>query len=237
MSQRLFQVAKIGTFIDSYAPGVEKRRGDEISVVTVKCRVQPFDAKLATALDDGVGGDSNIKSTVFNLSTAEPKPNFTRHDFKLASLPRQNLEIFAAPDTDASRIALTQAKISGCYVRTQKDMNALALCFKATWGPVGRDELELIHSLHRSQTFITFHEAEPLLETEADDGPDDEGPVSEEVIDGRVVRRPMWEDDEQSAPAETASDAQPPEPARHASPRHADRTAAAKAKQRAGKKR
>ncbi len=234
MSQRLFKTGKVGTFIDSYAPGVEKRRGEEISVITVKCRVQPFDAKLATSLDDGVGGDSNIRPTVFSLSTADPKPNFTRHDFKLPSLPRQNLEIFQAPDTDASRIALTQAKISGCYVRTQKDMNALALVFKATFGPVGRDELELIHSLHRAQTFITFRESEPLIEEEDDeDEATDADEKAQEVINGRVPA-PMWDDDEPST--ETPRPAAP-EPARHAKPRHADRKTAAKAKQATGRKR
>ena len=43
-------------------------------MLTIKFKVQPFDAKLATLLDDGVGDSSNIKATVFNLSTAEPKP-------------------------------------------------------------------------------------------------------------------------------------------------------------------
>jgi hypothetical protein len=203
MAQRLFKTGKVGAFVDTYSPGIEKRRGEDISVVTVKFRVQPFDAKLATALDDGVGGDSNIRPTVFTMSgNADPKPNFTRHDFKLSSLPRQNLELFPAPDTEASRIALTQAKISGCYVRTQKDINALALIFKATFGPVGRDELEMIHSLHRSQTFITFQEAEPLLDEE-DDGEDDGTDAEQKAqqpIDGRV---PMWED-EAPAPSPAA---------------------------------
>lgn len=193
MSQRLFNTGKVGAFVDTYTPGVEKRRGGDVSVVCVKFRVQPFDAKLAAALDAGVGGDSNIRPTIFSLNTTDPKPNFTRHDFKL-SLERQNLEIFAAPDTEDSRIALTQAKITGCYVRTQKDMNALALVFKATFGPVGRDELELIHSLHRSQTFITFHESEPLLEMEEDET--DADVKAQAPIDGR---KPMWDDDEKTA--------------------------------------
>jgi hypothetical protein len=173
-----------------------------VSVVTVKFRVQPFDAKLASALDAGVGGDCNIRPTVFSLNTTDPKPNFTRHDFKLG-LVRQNLEIFASPDTPQSRIALQQAKISGCYVRTQKDMNALALCFKATFGPVGRDELELIHSLHRSQAFITFHEAEPLLDTE-DDGDEDLTDADEKA---RKPPAPMWEEGDEKNPARASAPA------------------------------
>lgn len=197
MAQRLFKTGKIGMFVDSYNPGVEKRRGETVSVLTVKFRVQPFDSKLATLLDDGVGGDSNIKPTVFSLSNGDPKPNFTRHDFRLSTLPRQNLEIFAAPDTEASRVMLTQAKISGCYVRTQKDISALAFAFKATFGPVGRDELELIHSLHRSQTFITFDEAEPLLDEE-EDGESDEGTEADQKARQPA---PMWDDDPPAAAA------------------------------------
>lgn len=163
MPQKLFKTGKTGCFVESYAPGVEKRRGEEVSVITIKFKVMPFDAKLAVSLDDGVGGDSNIRATVFSISTTDPKPNFTRHDFRLG-LVRQNLEIFAAPDTRESRVMLLQAKISGTYVRSQKDVNALAMIFKATFGPVGRDELELIHSLHRSQAFISFHESQPLVD-------------------------------------------------------------------------
>ena len=205
MSQQLFKSGKIGCFVDTYSPAIEKRRSEETSVVTVKFRVQPFDAKLATLLDDGVGEDSNIKATLFNLSTAEPKPNFTRHDFRLG-LARQNLHLFASPDTPEARVMIPQAKITGTFVRSQKDNNALALIFKASFGPVGRDELELIHSLHRSQTFITFEESEPLFEVE-DDG-DDEGTdadhKAQQPIDGRT---PMWDDEPKAAASSKAKPA------------------------------
>jgi hypothetical protein len=196
MSQQLFSAGKVGCFVDDYGPGQEKRRGETISTITVKLRVMPFDAKLAAALDSGVGNGSNIKSTIFSLNSGDPKPNFTRHDFKL-SLARQNLQVYASTDTVDSRIALLQAKISGTYVRTQKDINALALCFKATFGPVGRDELELIHSLHRSQAFIRFQESEPLLEVEEDgDAPPTNG-------NGHAAA-PMFETDADGKPIEAA---------------------------------
>lgn len=169
----MFDVNKIGVFVDGYGPGVEKRRGETVSVITMHMRIQPFDAKLAAALDNGVGGDCNIRATVFSLNSGDPKKNFTRHDFKLG-LERQNLEIFPTPDTNNSRISLNQAKISGTYVRTQKDNAALAFIFRATFGPVGRDELELIHSLHRMQTFVTFRQGEPILE-DADETEDVDG--------------------------------------------------------------
>lgn len=194
MSQ-LFNIGKIGVFIDSYAPGVEKRRGEEVSILKVKMRVQPFDAQLASALDEGVGEDSNIKATVFNLSTGEPKKRFSRHDFVL-DLDRQNLEIFATPDTSVSRISLNQCRVSGTYVRTQKDTNGLALVFVASLGPVGKDELELIHSLHRRQTFVTFHEGEPILDVEEVDDEDDDP-----IEDAEELRPPpMFEDPRDEQP-------------------------------------
>jgi hypothetical protein len=194
MSQRLFSVHKVGAFVDTYSPGLEKRRGEDVSVLRVKFRVQPFDAKLASALDAGVGGDSNIRPTVFSLNTTDPKPNFTRHDFKL-KIERQNLHLFASSDTTDARVVLDQAKIAGCYVRTQKDMNALALVFTATFGPVGRDQLELVHSLHRSQTFITFEEAEPLLGGEGDDDDDTTDADEKARRPANTPPPPMWADE------------------------------------------
>lgn len=194
---RLFDVAKVGVFLDSYAPGVEKRQGEEVSVLKLKCRIQPFDSKLARSLDDGVGGDSNIRSTIFSLGTGDPKPHFTSHEFKLGTLPRQTLELFASPDTPGSRMAFSQCKISGCKVRGEKDSNALAFTFSATFGPVGRDELEMVHSLHRMQTFITFHAGEPLLEEE--DADDEEG-TDADVKAQRPA--PMFDDQGRELPAD-----------------------------------
>lgn len=198
---RLFSVPKVGVFLDSYGPGVDKRAGEEITVIKVKFRVQPFDAKLAAALDDGVGGDSNIRPTIFSLNTGDPKANFTAHEFKLGTLPRQTLELFSTPDTPGSRIAFSQCKISGCKVRGEKDSAALAFTFNATFGPVGRDELETVHSLHRMQTFITFHEGEPMLEEQDDE---------EEGTDADVKARrpaPMFDDEGEETPAEEPADA------------------------------
>lgn len=230
MGQRLFSTGKIGVFFDTYAPGVEKRRGEEVSVLKLRLRVQPFDAKLATALDEGVGDDSNIKAGVFSMNTGDPKPNFTRHDFKLG-LDRQNLIIFTTPETTEAKLAILQAKISGTYVRTQKDVNALAFVFTATFGPVGKDELAVIHALHRSQAFVTFETAEPLLDVE-DDGEEDD----DEHDDDEALIRDADEKARIPAPifsAESGNDepAGDVEEARPIARRHATRAAAAKAKQ------
>ena len=174
MSQRLFNTAKVPVFIDSVQLGIEKRKDGPVSVVVLGCRVQPFDAKLATSLDAGVGGDSNIRPTAFNLNTTNPKPNFTRHDFQLG-IVRQRLECFATPDTAEARIALDGARIFNTYVRSQKDMpTALAMVFKLSFGPVGRDEIDYVKANFRSQLFVTFKEADESMQFEAEDPEDDD---------------------------------------------------------------
>lgn len=202
MSQRLFSVPKVGLFLDSYRPAIEKRRGEETKVLQLTLRVQPFDAKLATAIDDGVGEDSNVRATLFKLGHPDPKPHLDRVDFALGC-PRQNLTIYASPDTQDARIQLQQVKIAGTYARTEKGINDYGFVFKATFGPVGRDEQEYIHEWYLSQRFVSFEEAEPLMEFE-DDGDADLVEADEkarEVIDGRSRPAPMWEDgDEQPAP-------------------------------------
>lgn len=231
MGQQLFSTGRVGVFFDTYAPAVEKRRGEEVSVIKLRCRVQPFDSKLATALDDGVGDDSNIKAGVFSMNTGDPKPNFTRHDFTLG-LDRQNLIIYTTPDTTDAKLAILQAKISDTYVRTQKDMNALEFVFTATFGPVGKDELAVIHALHRSQAFIKFETAEPLLEHE-DDGEEDDDEDLTEADEKARIPAPMFTTDESGKPVDEGAEAkgEDVEEARPTARRHATRAAAAKARQ------
>ena len=163
MAQRLFNIGKIPVFVEHVTLGIEKRKGDEVTVVVLGLKVQPFDGKLASAFDSGVG-DGNIKATAFNLSTGEPKEHFTRHDFKLG-IARQLLECWATPDSSKASIALDGVRIYGTYVRSQKDMpTALALICKASFGPVGRDELDYLKGMFRGQVFITFREADATMQ-------------------------------------------------------------------------
>lgn len=139
--QRLFSTGKVGLFLDAYSGGTEKRKSGETKVVVLKLRVQPFDAKLAASIDDGVGDESNVRATLFKLGHPDPKAHLDRVNFRLGC-QRQNLEIFASPDTEKSRLALPSVKISATYARTEKNVNGYAFCFSATYGPAGRTELE-----------------------------------------------------------------------------------------------
>jgi hypothetical protein len=83
VSQRLFSVPKVGLFLDSYKPAIEKRRGEEVKVIQMTLRLQPFDGKLARAIDDGVGEDSNVKVTLFKkerVSVVLDLSQFRKHE-------------------------------------------------------------------------------------------------------------------------------------------------------------
>lgn len=193
MSQRLFSVPKVGLFLETIVHATEKRQGDDVKIVTLSLRVQPFDAKLATAVDDGVSPESGVKATLFNMNNAEPKAHLRRVDFGL-NCPRQQLSVFASPDTNKESIALDHVRITATYVRTQKDVNGYAFCFKASFGPLGRRELEFIQEWHLGQKFVTFEEAEPSLEF--DEQPDAEDEGSEADVKARESARPLeWDDD------------------------------------------
>jgi len=187
--QRLFSVSKVGLFLDTYAPGSERRREETAKVIKATFRLQPFDAKLATAIDDGLSDNSGVRAALFKLSSVEPKPHIERLNFNL-SCPRQNMEIFASPDTDESRIVLLQVKVGSVYARVQKDMDGYALVFTGTFGPVDRDTLEFVHAWHGTQRFVNFAASEPSLEfsdEEVEEEDDTDGPRAPE-------HAPMFDD-------------------------------------------
>lgn len=173
--QTLFSVPKIGLFVDTYHPVKEKRRDEEVMCIRIKFRVQPFDAKLATSIDEGL--DGGVRALLFKLNNPEPKPAIASLKLNL-DCPRQNIELFASPDTDESRMVLLQTKITGTYARDQKDVAGFAFCFEGTHGPVDRSTLEYVHSLVGKQVFGTFVESEPDLafsSEEVEDDGDDAG--------------------------------------------------------------
>lgn len=190
---RLFEVGKVGLFLDTITHATEAREGDTVKIVTLVLRVQPFDAQLAASMVDGV------KPTLFTLNSGEPKEALRRVDFTLG-VPRQNLIVFAAPDTSEPSIALSQVKISGTYARTEKGVRGYGFVFKASFGPLGRAELEYIQDWHLTQRFVTFEEAEPGLFEEAEDVVDEEAPVE----DGPHAA-PMFDDAGNETPAALAA--------------------------------
>lgn len=195
---KLFDIAKVPCYCDGVTHSLEKRRGEDVKVLTLSLKVAPFDAKLATVMPDGV------KPTLFKLNSGDPKESLRRADFALG-VERQQLHVFASPDTDAATRMLDQVRVHGTYAIAQKDRNGYDFKFKATFGPVGRDELEFIQSWLLTQKFVTFEAAEPgMFDEMVDDGETEDDEKARQPIDGRV---PMW-DDAPTSPA-TPSRAKP----------------------------
>ena len=187
--QTLFSVPKVGLFVDTYHPVKEKRRDDEVMCIRIKFRVQPFDAKLATSIDDGI--DAGVRGLLFKLNNPDAKPVIGMLKLKL-DCPRQNIELFATPDTDESRLVLLQTKIAGTYARDQKDISGFAFCFDATHGPVDRATLEYVHSLVGKQVFGVFTESEPDLAFSDEEVEDD---VNDPPFGTRPT--PMFDDEDE----------------------------------------
>jgi hypothetical protein len=195
MSQRLFATGKVPMFLDTITHATEKRRGEDVKIVTLALRVQPFDQELASSLDEGVQADGGIKPLIFTLSKAEPKSIVRRLDVALGC-PRQQLMVFASLDTVKESIAFDQVKIAGTYVRTQKDVDGYAFAFKASFGPLGRRELEFIQDWHLSTRFVTFDQAEPSLEFENTADDDDAADMTDADEKAQRSAKPLeWEDD------------------------------------------
>lgn len=190
---QLFSVKKIGVFLDAIKHLNETRTSGEVKVITCTMRIEPFDAKLATALQDVV------RTTLFRLHHPDPHPHILRCDFDLGC-PRQVIEVFASSDTAKPSITFNQAKISRVYARTKKAANGYTLVFDATFGPVSKGELAYVEEWRGTQRACSFAEAEPSLEFEDDGAEDDE---DERVSGGRPT--PMFDTDGAGAPIDTAA--------------------------------
>lgn len=172
-------------FLDALTHGIEERKGDEVKIVTLTLRVQPFGADLANALE------RSVRTTLFKLNHPDPQPHLKRVEFNLG-VPRQQLTVFATPDTTEASIVFDQVKIAQTYARTEKNVNLFAFVIKASFGPVGKTELAYLQHWLLGQAFITFEQAEPGVIEE--DEEDDEF----ETVDARPA--PMFDDEGNATP-------------------------------------
>lgn len=205
--RRLFDVGKVPLFVDAVsAVKAPRSDGTEFTAVKLKLKLGPFDAKLATAIDTGLGGDSNVRRTVFNLNDDEPKLHVEGMVLGL-DCPRQRLDLYATPDTKESRRCFDQAKIGKLHIRIPKDTANLEVVFTATFGPVGRDELEAAFAAFHTQIFVTFLEAEASLDFEEEE-------TTRKKKPGPPVDPPMWDEGEGPADGVIPSIADAPTRAR-----------------------
>lgn len=147
---KLFTTAKTGFFLDSITHKTEKRRDGETKVIVLGCRVVPFDHQLAQSMDDLVRG-----SLFHRSGNAEPFNHVAGMDFHLA-VERQDIDIFASPDTVKATIRFEQVKVSGLRAQIEKGSNAFALKVKLTFGPASDRELAFVEGWRQNQKFLTF---------------------------------------------------------------------------------
>jgi hypothetical protein len=163
---RLFDVGKVGLYCEQIAHATEKRKDGEVKVIVLTLRVQPFDAKLATALHP------DVRTTLFKLSHPDPHPHLTRVNFSLG-VPRQSLDIYATPDTAKATMRLDHVKVTGIYARTEKGVTGFACVLKATFGPVSDKELGFVEAWRNGMKFVSFEEADRSAAFE-DETPDED---------------------------------------------------------------
>jgi hypothetical protein len=109
-----------------------------------------------------------VRTLLFNLSDAKPKPKLKTVHFAL-TVPRQLLAIYPLPELEDGRIALSECEITGVRARTEKGVDGYALVFYVSFGPASPAELEYVCEWLTQQRFITFQAQAPALDFGAKD--------------------------------------------------------------------
>lgn len=192
---RFFDDDAVGCYLDAIGHRVEKTdaHGNELKVVDLTLRVQPFTPALAVSLDP------EVRALLFGLGDAEPKRKIKALHFNLAC-PRQQLTVTLLPEEP--RIggrAFLDVEISDPRARTQKGIDGYGFVFYATIGPVSAHDLEYICAWHTEQRFVTFDpmeaeldfggaptdvrvDAKPARRRRASKPTDDDGPMAGDVL-------------------------------------------------------
>jgi hypothetical protein len=164
---RLFDDDKIGCYLDAIGHRVEKtKNGDDLKVVDLTLRVQPFTASTAVSVDP------DVRALLFAMTDGEPKPLIKAVELALP-IPNQRLTVYAAPDMTEASAILHDVEITRPRARTEKDVDGFGFVFYASVGPVDGDTLEYLQRWHTEQRFVTFEQQQPALNF---DPPADEAP-------------------------------------------------------------
>jgi hypothetical protein len=159
---RFFDDDKVGVYLDGIDHRVEKTKdGDEVKMVDLTLRVQPFTPELAGSLDP------DVRALLFNLGDAEPKKKLKAIHFDL-TVPRQVLTVHLLPEL-AEQIAFADVDITGVRARTEKGVDGFGLVFYASFGPASPRDLEYVCDWLTQQRFLTFQPQEPALNFDAQD--------------------------------------------------------------------
>lgn len=158
----LFAIGKVPTFLDRITHRLETRDGGEIvKVLDLVLRVQPFDfANARTFLDENL-----LAGVLFNPQTHFLIGGLKEVVFDLDddTIPNQNVVLFATPATKEPSIAFRQLAIGKVRARIEKAESGWGLVFHATFGPVGREDLEYINAWYTESRCLTWSAAQASM--------------------------------------------------------------------------
>jgi hypothetical protein len=191
-TMRFFDTDKIGCYLDDIGHRVEKTKdGKEIRMVDLTLRVQPLTAELAGSLD------ADVRALLFNMGDALPKGKIKAIHFNLP-VAKQAIDVHLLPTGEEGAILIPDVEISDVRARVEKGVDGYALVFYASFGPVGKAELEYVVGWHTQQRFLTFRPQEPALDFAG--APEAAAPTGGPR---RVARERKAEGDDQPAAAST----------------------------------
>lgn len=128
----------------------------EITLVKLKCEVNPFTAARAQEVHDFVRG------TLFTLSGAEVNDLLGSATFRLA-IPPQRIEVRMAPDQEKPSFVIEEAKVDGIKAKRSKKSSAWTLEFTVTCAPVSEHHLAQLCESYLKSKYMAFSPAEPGL--------------------------------------------------------------------------
>jgi hypothetical protein len=167
---RFCSVDSIGIVCDTFTPTTEMRRDEEVRVLVLTLRIEPLTLEIAAGIEP------LIRRLLFRQG-GEPVPHLRDVIFAF-DVPRQLLKLRLTPE-GRSTMAFDQVKIGRLRAKQDKAGVRWSLIFKATFGPVDRNQLEYAQAWFGVQRFVTFVPAEAdLFEHEppaADDEPELDG--------------------------------------------------------------
>lgn len=157
---------KTGCYCDAVTHRVEKTKdGREIAMCDLSLRIQPLTPEMAVAIDP------KVRAALFALTDATERPEVKSLTFNLP-VTRQKLLVYLLPEADMAQIALSDVEISSLRARTEKGVSGFGFCFDASFGPVGKEELEYVVAWLTQQRFVTFQPQEPALDFAGASEPD-----------------------------------------------------------------
>jgi hypothetical protein len=196
---KLFTAGRIPLYCEGITHRLETRKSGDVKVVDLTLKAEPFTAQLSAAMNASEYGF--VRRVLFTLSDASPIRDYRSIEFK-PPVDRQKLICYASVDIPKASIAIDQAKVTKIRARQAKDGYHWTLYLYASFGPLGREELEYVNAFYCEQRWIAFEEAEPSLEFEGDAGDEADEPEP-------LRPAPMFETEPDGRPLDASATGKP----------------------------